>query len=123
MTAAICCFQVAVIPARYDFTVQRRADYEFDADFEDSSGNPMNLNGWQVLSQVWDPDRTQKYGDMVITIVNAGLGKVRFKIPFSVTSVLPYNSRYDVMLVSPSALREYYLEGLIFASEGYTSLP
>ncbi len=112
---------MAISPARYDITVQRRADYPLDIEFEDSSGNPMNLVGWQVLAQVWNPNRTQKIGDFIVTFTNASTGAVKLKLPFSVTTILPYESRYDVMLVDPSGTREYYLEGVIQASEGYTA--
>jgi hypothetical protein len=113
--------KMAISPATYDITVQRRADYPLDIEFEDSSGNAMNLTGWQVLAQVWNPNRTQKIGDFSVTIVSAVNGVVQLKLPFSVTAVLPYESRYDVMLVNPSGIREYYLQGVIQASEGYTA--
>jgi hypothetical protein len=113
---------MARTPGRYDIVVQRRADHQFDAKFKDSDGNLINLTGCQILAQVWNPNRTQKIGDFIITILNAVDGTVRFKIPFAVTTVLPYDSRYDVLIITPSGLREYYLEGLIQASEGYTSL-
>ena len=29
--------------------------------------------------------------------------------------------KYDVLLTNPSGLKEYYLEGNIFMSEGYTA--
>lgn len=112
---------MAISPARYDIVVQRRADYEFEVEFEDSNGSPINLTGWQIIAQVWNPGRTQKIGDFVVTVVNAVLGRVKFRIPFSVTILLPFESHYDVMLINPSLLREYYLEGLVQASEGYTS--
>lgn len=114
-------FKVAASPARYDITPQRRADYQFDAEFEDSSGNPINLTGFQVLAQIWTPDRTQKIGDFIVTILSIVNGKIRLKIPYSVTTALPYDARYDVMLIDPSGLREYYLEGLVQPSEGYTA--
>jgi len=112
---------MAISPARYDLVVQRRADYEFEADFEDPSGNPINLTGWQIIAQVWNPNRTQKIGDFVVTVVSAALGKTKLRIPYAVTTMLPFESRYDVMLINPSLLREYYLEGVIQASEGYTA--
>lgn len=113
--------EMATEPGRWDINPQRRADYPLEIQIEDSEGNKLNLTGWQILAQIWDPNRTQKIGDFTVTPINLVDGHVLLKIPYTVTAVLPFDSRYDVMLISPSGLREYYLEGLVQASEGYTS--
>lgn len=112
---------MAVEPGRHDIVVQRRADYPLELWFEDSEGNAVDLTGWQIIAQVWDPNRTEKLGDFVIVLSDLPNGVVVLNIPFSVTATLPYDSRYDVMLINPDGIREYYLEGLCQASEGYTS--
>lgn len=112
---------MAIQPARYDITPQRRADYPLEVHFEDPDGNRIDLRGWQILAEIWNPDRTQKIGNFTVTPINLELGEVLLKIPYAVTAVLPFDSRYDVMLINPSGLREYYMEGLVQASEGYTS--
>jgi hypothetical protein len=112
---------MAISPGRHDIAPQRRADYPLELWFEDSDGNEINLTGWQIIAQIWNPNRTQKLGDFVISSFSAVNGRVLLNIPFTTTSALPYDSRYDVMLIDPSGIREYYLEGLSQASEGYTS--
>jgi len=112
---------MAIAPGRYDIAPQRRADYPLELWFEDSEGNEVDLTGWQIVAQIWDPNRTQKLGDFVILSSDLPNGKVILNIPFAVTATLPYDSRYDVMLINPSGLREYYLEGLCQASEGYAA--
>jgi hypothetical protein len=112
---------MAIAPGRYDIIVQRRADYEFDAEFTDSDGDPMNLYGWQVIAQIWNSNRTQKFGDFIVTFTDVALGKVKFKIPYTVTTLLPFECHYDVMLINPSFLREYYIEGVAHVSEGYAA--
>jgi hypothetical protein len=37
------------------------------------------------------------------------------------TATFPDEAYYDVLLTNPSGLKEYYLEGLVFVSEGYTA--
>ena len=37
------------------------------------------------------------------------------------TATLPNEVYYDVLLTNPSGLKEYYLEGIIYVSEGYTA--
>lgn len=74
-----------------------------------------------MLAQVWTTDRSSKIGDFTVTVTNAVNGQVNLKLPYTVTVNLPAEARYDVMLVAPSGLREYYLEGIVRPSEGYTA--
>ena len=112
---------MAITPASYNIRPQRRADFPLDVTFKDGAGAAINLTGWTVLAQVWDKDRTAKIGDFTVTITSAANGQVNLKLPYTVTAVLPVEARYDVMLIAPSGLREFYLEGICRASEGYTS--
>lgn len=112
---------MAITPAGYNIRPQRRADFPLDVTFKDSTGAAINLTGWTVLAQVWDAARTAKIGDFTVTITSAANGQVRLLLPYTVTTNLPAECRYDVMLVAPSGLREFYLEGIVRASEGYTA--
>jgi hypothetical protein len=112
---------MAIAPGRLDIAPQRRADYPFELWFEDSEGNPVDLTNWQIIAQIWNPNRTQKLGDFVTLSSDPENGVVSLNIPFTTTSTLPYDARYDVMLINPDGIREYYLEGLSQASEGYTA--
>lgn len=112
---------MATTPITLNIRPQRRADYPIDVTFRDSDGEPLDLAGWQVLAQVWNKERTSKVGDFTVTVTDAAAGKVTLKLPYTVTTVLPAEARYDVMLISPSGLREYYIEGIVRPSEGYTS--
>lgn len=110
-----------VTPATYNIRPQRRADYVLTLQFKDAAGTGINLTGWNVYSSVWDKTRTNKYGDFVVTVTSAATGTVQLKLGYAVTATLPDEARYDVMLVNPSGLREYYLEGIIRPSEGFTT--
>lgn len=112
---------MAVAPAQYNIRPQRRADFPLTLRFRDAEGVAINLNGWTVLAQVWQSDRSAKLGDFTVTITAPANGEVDLKLPYSVTAVLPTEARYDVMLVAPSGLREYYVEGIVRPSEGYTT--
>lgn len=114
---------MAITPATYNLRVQKRADHPMAVTFKDSTGAAINLTGYTVLAQVWDKCRTSKIGDWTVTVTSAAAGQVTLKLPYAVTAVLPAEAYYDVMLVAPSGLREYYLEGVIRASEGYTAPP
>lgn len=112
---------MAITPAQYNIRPQRRADYVLAVQFKDGNGTGINLTGWSVYAQCWDKDRVNKYGDFVVTVTAAATGNVSIKLPYAITATLPSEARYDVMLVNPSGLREYYLEGIVRPSEGYTT--
>lgn len=113
---------MAITPATYNIRPQRRADFPLAVTFKDSAGVAINLTGWTVVAQVWDKCRTSKIGDFTVTVTSAVNGQVDLKLPHTVTAVLPAEAYYDVMLINPSgSLREYYLEGVIRPSQGYSA--
>jgi hypothetical protein len=112
---------MAITPASYNIRPQRRADYPLQVQFKDADGDGINITGWTVLAQVWSKDRVTKYGDFTVTTLNASTGSVKLTLPYTVTATLPEECRYDVMLIDSNGLREYYLEGIVRPSEGYTA--
>lgn len=112
---------MATIPASYNIRPQRRADFPLALQFKDSTGSGMNISGWTVLAQVWDKGRTTKYGDFSVVVTAAATGNVTLTLPYTVTEALPDECRYDVMLINPSGLREFYLEGIVRPSQGFTA--
>ena len=111
---------MAVTPAQYNIRPQRRADYPLTLRFKDPDGVAINLTGWTVLASVWKTDRSEKLGDFTVTTASLGTGEVPIQLSYAVTAVLPDECRWDLMLVAPSGLREYYVEGIVRPSEGYT---
>jgi hypothetical protein len=112
---------MAITPATYNIRPQKNADYDLTVRFKDGTGATINLTGWDVIAQVWNKERTVKHGDFSITFTAPLLGEVRLLLPYSVTAVLPVEARYDVMLINPSGLREYYMEGIVRSSMGFTT--
>jgi hypothetical protein len=113
---------MAITPATLNLRVQRRADYPLALTFKDSTGTAINLTGWTVVAQCWDKLRSSKVGDWTVTVTSAVNGQVELKLPYTVTAVMTASEYYyDVMLINPSALREYYVEGIIRPSEGYST--
>jgi hypothetical protein len=112
---------MAVSPGRYDVTLQRRADYSITLQFKDSTNTPINLTGWTVAAQAWNQDRTTKYADFTVTYANRSTGTVSIALTATQTAGLPAEAYYDVLLTNTSGLKEYYLEGVIYVSEGYTA--
>lgn len=112
---------MAVSPGTYNITLQRRADFSLQLQFRDSTGSAINLTGWAVASQAWNEARTTKYADFTVSYLDRTNGTVSIALTAAQTSSLPETSNYDVLLTNPSGLKEYYLEGSLATSQGYTA--
>jgi len=112
---------MAISPGTYNIALQRRADYSIQLQFKDSTNTPINLTGWVVAAQVWNQNRTTKYADFTVTYTNRSTGTITTSLTDEQTALFPDEAYYDVLLTNPAGLKEYYLEGAIYVSEGYTA--
>lgn len=112
---------MAVNPGTYNFTLQRRADWSLLLQFKDSTGSAINLTGYTVYAQAWNKARSTKYADFTVAYTDRSNGQVTISLTDTQTATFIDELYYDVLLEDGSGLREYYLEGVIFVSEGYTS--
>ena len=113
---------MAIIPGKKNFTVQRRADFPLRLTFKDSTGSAINLTGFTVSAQVYDVPRTTKYADFTVVYTNRTGGIVDISLSDTDTATFtPEILFYDVLLTEPSGSKNYYLEGKLFISEGYTA--
>ena len=113
---------MAIQPGTYNFTLQRRSDHSIPLLFKDSSNNAINLTGFTVAAQVWEETRTTKYADFSVTYTDRTAGSVKISLTDTQTATFtPEVLKYDVLLTNASGEKEYYLEGTIFVSEGYTA--
>ena len=113
---------MAIAPATYNMTIQRRSDHSIQLVFKDSNNDAINLTGFTVEAQVWEETRTTKYADWNVTYTNRSTGTIDIALTDTQTATFSPNIlKYDVLLTNPSGLKEYYLEGSIFMSEGYTA--
>ena len=112
---------MAISPGTYNISLQRRADYSITLQFKDSTDAAINLTGWTVEAEVWNQGRSTKYADFAVTYTNRATGTIAIALTDEQTTIFPDEAYYDVLLINPSGLREYYLEGIIYVSEGYTA--
>ena len=112
---------MAVSPGIYNITLQRRADYSVQLQFKDNTETAINLTGWTVASQALSTDRATKYADFTVTYTNRSTGTVTLSLTDAQTATFPNELSYDVLLVNPNGLKEYYLEGIIYVNQGYTT--
>ena len=90
--------------------------------FKDSNGDAIDLTGFTLAAQVWEETRTTKYADFAVTYTSRTAGTVDIALTDTQTATFsPNELKYDVLLTNPSGLKEYYLEGTIYVSEGYTT--
>jgi hypothetical protein len=112
---------MAISPGTYNISLQRRADYYVTLQFKDSTGAAINLTDWSVEAEIWNKPRTIKYVDFTITYTNRVTGTISIALTDTETTALPTKAYYDVLLINPSGLREYYLEGDVNVCEGYST--
>lgn len=112
---------MSVQPGQHNIEVQRRADYNLSLQFKDSTGSAINLTGWTAYAQVWNQGRTTKYADFAITYTNRATGQIKIALTDTQTAAFPNEAFYDVLLEDTAGLRNYYLEGIVYVSEGYTA--
>ena len=112
---------MSVQPGTYNITLQRRADYSVLLQFKDSTGTVINLTGYTAYAQAWNEGRTTKYADFSVAYTNRTNGQITISLTDTQTSAFIDELRYDVLLEDGSGNREYYLEGVIFVSQGYTA--
>ena len=114
---------MAIIAGEYDFTVQRRADHTESIRITDSSDSAVNLTGFTIAAQVWNKDRTGKYADFTIAYTNRTNGEFTMSLTHIQTlQFTPDELVYDVLILNSAGQREYYIQGNIFVSEGYTTI-
>ena len=112
---------MAISPGTYNITLQRRADYSITLQFKDSNETAIDLTGWSVAAQAWNQARSTKYADFAVTYTDRSTGTIAIALTDEQTATFPDQAYYDVLLTNASGLKEYYLEGVIYVSEGYTA--
>jgi hypothetical protein len=112
---------MSVQPGQHNISVQRRADFDLQLQFKDSADAAIDLTGWTAYAQVWNRGRSTKYADFAVTYVNRVQGTIKIALTDTQTAAFPDEAYYDVLLEDTAGLRNYYLEGIVYVSEGYTA--
>ena len=113
---------MAIQPGTYNFTLQRRSDHSIPLLYKDGNDAAINITGYTVSAQVWDQSRSIKYSDFTTTYTDRAAGSVSISLTDVQTETFMTDKLYyDVLLINPAGLKEYYLEGIINVSEGYTA--
>jgi hypothetical protein len=109
-----------------NFEVDQNTTFTFTIDYEDATGNPINLTGATAKMQVRDSKGGQKLA-FTLTSPSGGititplLGKLTIKMTPTQTSKLFYpKSEYDLMLTDSSLNKTKLLEGFLTLSRSVT---
>jgi|TARA_R100000084_G_scaffold109236_2_gene74948 hypothetical protein len=111
---------MSVQPGTYSFTLQRAADFSVLLQFKDSDDAAIDLTGYTVYAQAWNKARTTKSADFAVAYTDRSNGQITLSLTDAQTALFPDELYYDVLLEDGSENREYYLEGVISVSQGYT---
>lgn len=109
-------------PVLYNITIQQRADFSLDLQLKDSTGTPLNLTGYSIEAEVWTERRTNRLANMVVTWTDRSIGKVNLSIPNSVTSTISSSGVWDLLVISPSGKRDYWMRGKASLAVGYSDV-
>ena len=102
--------------------IDQGTDFSITVDCTDVSGEVLNLTGYTVAAQVYDESRSTKYADWAITYTDRANGIIDMNLADTDTAnFTPEILFYDVLLTEPGGSKNYYLEGKLFISEGYTA--
>lgn len=112
---------MTVQPGTHNITLQRRADYSLLLQFKDGNDAVIDLTGYTAYAQAWDKARSTKYADFSVAYTNRSNGQITISLTDTQTTGFIDELYYDVLLEDGSGSREYYLEGIIFVSQGYTA--
>ena len=84
-----------------------------------SNDAAIDLTGATVEAQAWNKQRSTKYA--AVAYPNRANGEVTVSLTDVQTTALPDVVYYDVLVTSSGGLKDYYLEGQVTVSEGYTA--
>jgi len=112
---------MSVSPGTYNFTLQRRADFSLSLQFKDSNSAAIDLTGSTVAAQAWSEKRTTKYADFAVSYTDRANGQVAISLTDVQTTEFPDSLNYDVLITDAGGSKDYYLEGQITVSQGYTA--
>ena len=105
-----------------NLVLDQGVDFEATFTVRNEDQSSLNLTGYTVAAQVYDESRSTKYADWAITYTDRANGIIDMNLADTDTAnFTPSILFYDVLLTDGSGSKNYYLEGKLFVSEGYTA--
>jgi len=99
------------------------ADYSIIVTANQSNGDPLNLAGYTVKSQIRKSYASPTAYDFTATVFSANAGKIRLSLTATQTSAIkPGRYLYDVEITSGSGEKRRVLEGIIIITPEITQI-
>lgn len=112
---------MSIQPATYNLLIQRRADYRLQITIKNPNGSPVNLTGATLYAQAWDEARENQYIDFAVVYTDRANGVFQITLDSADTESIPCECFWDLMLEDSTGFKQYYLEGMVFVSQGYAA--
>ena len=94
--------------------VDAGADYSTIITVAATNGQPLNLTGYTVASQIRKSYSSSTVYDFTTSLYDASQGKVRIQLNNSQSSAIPAGRwLYDVEITSPSGTKTRVIEGIV----------
>lgn len=107
-----------ITPGKHDITIYQGATFELQIQYKDSTGTPVNMSGYTVVSKLYDRLGVEKLADFSINYVSQPSGIFKIRLEASGTSGITEQGQYDVLVTEPSNNSYYLLEGTAFINLG-----
>jgi hypothetical protein len=111
---------MSIRPAKYNISLRRRADYRLGIELQNPDGSPISLVGANVYCEIWNEGRTTKYAEFTIEYVNRSNGEINIVLYSHEIDEVPCEAFYDLMIEDSTGFKQYYMEGMVYVSEGYS---
>jgi hypothetical protein len=103
--------------------VDSGSDYSNIITVSSTSGQPLNLSGYSVASQMRKSYSSSTAYAFTATVYDAANGKVRLQLSASASSVIPAGRwLYDVEITSPSGTKTRVVEGIVTITPQITQI-
>ena len=107
-------------PANYNITIHQGATFQFALQYKDSTGVPVNMNGYTLEAELWNRTGTNKLADFDIPWTDQASGMFKLRLASTVTAGITEQGQYDLIATEPSGDKYYLLQGTAFIDLGLT---
>jgi hypothetical protein len=108
--------------ATYNILIEQNANFSISVTVQDGSGNPIDLTGNTIESQIREYPTGIIFDNFEINVTNASQGQFTLSLSASQTLALPViGMEYDVLMtLSDGVTKQRLMEGKISISEPIT---
>lgn len=115
-----------IAPGHYNIdNLYTNSDWRLQVTLKDEAGDPVDLTGYSFFASIWNNQKTTKYVDITVTVLNAGLGEIELSLTSEETADLNMSNGYigfwDLLAEQPDGAAYYWLRGDVYLTVGGSS--